>query len=279
MTITRKKLLFNLLVYTVLFIGTVVTLFPFYWMLRTALVGTDAIFEVTPTFFPKHLELHNFLDALEAQPFGRFFLNTGLVTVANIVGVLLTSSLCAYGFSRIDWPGRDKVFGIMLTALMLPFAVVMIPQFIGWRMLHLTDTLFPLILPAFFGGGLFNIFLLRQFFMGIPRDLDEAAFMDGASHFTVYSRVILPLSSQSMIVVGLFTFLNSWNDYLAPMIYLSSEKNYTLMLGLTLFQGAYSSQWNLMMAAVSIVVLPSLIVFLIAQRYFIQGIAMTGVKG
>lgn len=268
-----------MLVYSILIVGTVITLFPFYWMLRTALVGTDAIFEVTPTFIPKHLEFHNFIDALQAQPFGRFFLNSGIVTVANIVGVLLTSSLCAYGFSRIDWPGRDKVFGVMLTALMLPFAVVMIPQFIGWRLLHLTDTLFPLILPAFFGGGLFNIFLLRQFFMGIPRDLDEAAYMDGANHFTVYTRIILPLSSQSMIVVGLFTFLNNWNDYLGPMIYLSSEKNYTLMLGLTLFQGAYSSQWNLMMAAVSIVVLPSLIVFLIAQRYFIQGIAMTGVKG
>jgi multiple sugar transport system permease protein len=276
---TKKRVLSNMLVYAILIVGTVITLFPFYWMLRTALVGTDAIFEVTPTFIPKHLEFHNFIDALQAQPFGRFFLNSGIVTVANIVGVLLTSSLCAYGFSRIDWPGRDKVFGVMLTALMLPFAVVMIPQFIGWRLLHLTDTLFPLILPAFFGGGLFNIFLLRQFFMGIPRDLDEAAYMDGANHFTVYTRIILPLSSQSMIVVGLFTFLNNWNDYLGPMIYLSSEKNYTLMLGLTLFQGAYSSQWNLMMAAVSIVVLPSLIVFLIAQRYFIQGIAMTGVKG
>ncbi|MBD0381515.1 carbohydrate ABC transporter permease [Paenibacillus sedimenti] len=275
----KNKVFAQFSVYFILICGTVFALFPFYWMLRTALVGTDSIFEVTPTFIPKQLEFHNFLDALQAQPFGRFFLNSGIVTVANIVGVLLTSSLCAYGFSRIDWPGRDKVFGVMLTALMLPFAVVMIPQFIGWRTLHLTDTLAPLILPAFFGGGLFNIFLLRQFFMGIPRDLDEAAYMDGANHFTVYSRIILPLSSQSLIVVGLFTFLNNWNDYLGPMIYLSSEKNYTLMLGLTLFQGAYSSQWNLMMAAVSIVVLPSLIIFLFAQRYFIQGIAMTGVKG
>ncbi|MCZ8522010.1 carbohydrate ABC transporter permease [Paenibacillus mucilaginosus] len=266
-------------IYLLLIGGAVLTLFPFYWMLKTALVGMDGVFEATPSFIPKSFEFHNFADALQAQPFGRFFFNSGVVTIANIIGVLLTSSLCAYGFSRIDWPGRDKVFGLMLTALMLPFAVVMIPQFIGWRMLNLTDTLAPLILPSFFGGGLFNIFLLRQFFMGIPRDLDEAAFMDGASHFTVYSRVILPLSSQSMIVVGLFTFLNSWNDYLAPMIYLSSEKNYTLMLGLTLFQGAYSSQWNLMMAAVAIVVLPSLIVFLFAQRYFIEGIAMTGIKG
>lgn len=275
----KKKLVSKILIYLLLIGGTLFFLFPFYWMLRTALVGSDLIFEVTPTFIPKHLEFHNFMDALQAQPFDRFFLNSTIVTVANIVGVLLTSSLCAYGFSRVDWPGRDKVFGLMLTALMLPFAVVMIPQFIGWRTLNLTDTLAPLIIPAFFGGGLFNIFLLRQFYMGIPRDLDEAAFIDGAGHFTVFIRIILPLSSQAMIVVGLFTFLNNWNDYLAPMIYLSSEKNYTLMLGLTLFQGAYSSQWNLMMAAVCLVVLPSLIVFMIAQKHFIQGIAMTGVKG
>ena len=254
-------------------------LFPFYWMIKTALVGSDSIFEITPSFIPKTYEFHNFSDAMKAQPFGRFFLNSTIITIANIIGVLITSSLCAYGFSRVDWPGRDKVFGMMLTALMLPFAVVMLPQFIGWRMLNLTDTLFPLIIPAYFGGGLFNIFLLRQFFMGIPRDLDEAAFIDGANHWMVYSRIILPLSSQSLIVVGLFTFLTNWNDYLGPMLYLSSEKNYTLMLGLTLFQGSYSSQWNLMMAAVSIVVLPSLSVFLFAQRYFIQGIATTGIKG
>ncbi|WP_341278651.1 carbohydrate ABC transporter permease [Paenibacillus sp. FSL H8-0537] len=274
-----KKAASMFFVYFFLISGAIAMLFPFYWMIKTALVGSDSIFEITPTFIPKSLEFHNFSDALQAQPFGRFFLNSGIVTIANIVGVLLTSSLCAYGFSRVNWPGRDKVFGVMLTALMLPFAVVMLPQFIGWRMLNLTDTLFPLIIPAYFGGGLFNIFLLRQFFMGIPRDLDEAAYMDGANHWTVYSKIILPLSSQSLIVVGLFTFLTNWNDYLGPMLYLSSEKNYTLMLGLTLFQGSYSSQWNLMMAAVSIVVLPSLIVFLFAQRYFIQGIAMTGIKG
>jgi multiple sugar transport system permease protein len=275
----RQRFITHALIYFILIVGTIITLFPLYWMIRTALVGSDQIFEAVPTFFPKNLEFHNFIDALQAQPFDKFFLNSGIVTVGNIIGVLLTSSLSAYGFSRVDWPGRDKVFGLMLTALMLPFAVVMIPQFIGWRLLDLTDSLAPLIIPAFFGGGLFNIFLLRQFFMGIPRDLDEAAYMDGANHFTVYLKIILPLSSQSMIVIGLFTFLNNWNDYLAPMMYLSSQKNYTLMLGLTLFQGSYSSQWNLMMAAVSIVVIPSLIVFLFAQRYFIEGITMTGVKG
>ncbi|KRF41880.1 carbohydrate ABC transporter permease [Paenibacillus sp. Soil787] len=275
----REPVIGKIMIYFLLIVGSIICLFPFYWMLRTALVGNGEVFEVVPTFIPKAFAFANFTDALSSQPFGRFFFNSTIITIGNIIGVLLTSSLCAYGFTRISWPGRDKIFGFLMTALMLPFAVVMIPQFIGWSYLGLTDTFAPLIIPAFFGGGLFNIFLLRQFFMTIPKELDEAAFMDGAGHLKVYSSIIVPLSSQSMIVVGLFTFLANWNDYLAPTIYLSSEKNYTLMLGLQLFQGSYSAQWNLLMAAVTIVVIPSLVIYLFAQRYFIEGIAMTGVKG
>ncbi len=267
------------LTYIILIIGSVICLFPFYWMIRTALVGTGELFQVEPTFIPKELLFSNFSNALSSQPFGRFFINSTIITAANIVGVLLSSSLCAYGFTRVSWLGRDKVFGFLMTALMLPFAVVMIPHFIGWKYLGLTDTFAPLIIPAFFGGGLFNIFLLRQFFMTIPKELDEAAYMDGAGHFRVYSTIIVPLSKQVLIVVGLFTFLTNWNDYLAPMIYISDEKNYTLMLGLTLFQGQYGSQWNFMMAAVTIVVIPSLILFFIAQKHLVEGIAMTGIKG
>ncbi|MDU5950775.1 MAG: carbohydrate ABC transporter permease, partial [Paenibacillus macerans] len=181
--------------------------------------------------------------------------------------------VCAYSFSRITWPGRDKIFGFILTGLMMPFFVVMIPHFLGWKTLHLTDTLVPLIAPAWFGGGVFNIFLLRQFFLTIPRE------MDGAGHFRIYWNVIMPLGKQSLIVVGMLTFLANWNDYLAPMVFISSEKNYTLMLGLTLFKGTYSAQWHLMMAATAIIVLPSLAVFLVGQRYFVEGIAMSGVKG
>jgi len=275
----KQKLLGKTLTYFVLIIGSILCLFPFYWMLRTALVGTGEIFQVVPTFFPKELKFSNFTDALSSQPFGTFFVNTTIITVSNIVGVLLSASLCAYGFTRVSWPGRDKVFGFLMTALMLPFAVVMIPHFIGWKYLGLTDTYAPLIIPAFFGGGLFNIFLLRQFFMTIPKELDEAAYMDGAGHLKVYSKITIPLSKQVLIVVGLFTFLANWNDYLAPMIYISTDKKYTLMLGLTLFQGQYGAQWNYMMAAVTIVVIPSLILFLVAQKHLVEGIAMTGIKG
>lgn len=269
----------RLALYVILSLGGLLFVFPFYWMLRTAFMGMDGLFQIPPAFVPKSFELDNFVEALSSNPFGRYFWNSTVVTVLSIAGVVLSSSLCAYSFSRISWAGRDKVFGFILTGLMLPFFVVMIPHFLGWKFLHLTDTLVPLIAPAWFGGGVFNIFLLRQFFLTIPRDMDEAAKMDGAGHFRIYWNIIMPISKQSLIVIGMLTFLANWNDYLAPMVFISSEKNYTLMLGLTLFQGTYSAQWHLMMAATAIIVLPSLIVFLVGQRYFVEGIAMSGVKG
>lgn len=275
----KEKNIGNILIYIILITGAVVCFFPFYWMIRTALVDAGNIFSPDIKILPPVIILSNYKDALTSQPFGTFFVNTIFITILNIFGAILTSSLCAYGFSRIEWPGRDKVFGVLMTALMLPFSVLMIPHFIGWNFLHLTNTFAPLIIPAYFGGGLFNIFLLRQFFMGIPKEMDEAAYMDGAGNLKIYSSIILPLSKQALIVVGLFTYLANWNDYLAPMIYLNSEKKFTLMLGLNQFIGGYTAQWNLMMAAVTIVVLPSIIIYLFAQKYFIEGIAMTGVKG
>ncbi|MNL12575.1 L-arabinose transport system permease protein AraQ [compost metagenome] len=243
------------------------------------MVGMEGLFQNPPQFLPDKFNLDNFVEAFSSHPFGTYFWNSTVVTVLTVAGVVLSSSVCAYSFSRISWAGRDRIFGILLTGLMLPFFVVMIPQFIGWKTLGLTDSFVPLIAPAWFGGGMFNIFLIRQFFLSIPREMDEAAKIDGAGHFRIYWNIIMPISKQAIIVVGMLTFLASWNDYLGPMVFISSEKNYTLMLGLTLFQGSYSAQWHLMMAATAIVVLPSLIVFLIGQRYFIEGIAMTGVKG
>ncbi|MED4956283.1 carbohydrate ABC transporter permease [Paenibacillus macerans] len=274
-----RKIAVRLSLYAILTAGGLVFVFPFYWMLRTAFVGMDGLFAIPPDIVPDSLRFDNFAEALSSIPFGRYFWNSTVVTALSIAGVVLSSSVCAYSFSRITWPGRDKIFGFILTGLMMPFFVVMIPHFLGWKTLHLTDTLVPLIAPAWFGGGVFNIFLLRQFFLTIPREMDEAAKMDGAGHFRIYWNVIMPLGKQSLIVVGMLTFLANWNDYLAPMVFISSEKNYTLMLGLTLFQGTYSAQWHLMMAATAIIVLPSLAVFLVGQRYFVEGIAMSGVKG
>lgn len=272
---TKKN---NALIYIILIILSIMFFFPFYWMLRTAVVDAGSIFSPEIKIFPPQIKLENFINALTVQPFVRYFLNTSVITVLNIIGVLLSSSLCAYGFSRLHWPGRDKIFGILLSALMLPYSVMMIPHFIGWNYLGLTNTFAPLIVPAYFGGGLFNVFLMRQFFLGIPYELDEAAYIDGAGRFRIYLSVIVPLSKQVFIVVGLFTFLTCWNDYLAPIIYLSSDKKFTLMLGLNQFIGAYNAQWNLMMAAVAIVIFPSLVLYLFAQKHFVAGITMSGIK-
>lgn len=275
----KKNLISQIILYGILVLGTVVSLFPFYWMIKSSLVEVANIFEIPPKLLPTNPNLQNYSVALSQYTFGMFFLNSFIVTALTILGTLLTSSMCAYAFSRLYWKGRDVIFSIILSGLMLPFFVVMIPQFIGWQKLGLIDSFGPLIIPAWFGGGVFNIFLLRQFFLGIPKDMDEAARIDGASYFKIYSGIIIPMSKQAMIVVGLLTFLNSWNDYLAPIIFISSEKRFTLMLGLNLFLGSYTAQWNYMMAATAVVVLPSLVMFLIAQKYFIEGIAMTGVKG
>lgn len=273
-----RKVIGKIMIYGILIALAIAFLFPLYWMIRTALSTTADIFTKDIRLIPTKFIFSNYVKAFSVSPFIKFFFNTSIITILNIMGALITSSLCAFGFSRIDWPGRDKIFGLLMTALMVPYAVLIIPHFVGWSYLKLTDTFLPLTLPAFFGGGLFNIFLLRQFFLGLPKELDEAAYMDGASTFQIYSKIILPLSKQAMIVVGLLTFLTNWNDYMAPLVYLSSEKKFTLMLGLNQFIGGYNSQWELMMAAVTIVILPSLIIYLIAQKNFVEGIAMTGIK-
>lgn len=269
----------RLLAYIVLILISIMFFFPVFWMIRTAVSTTADVFTKDIHLIPSQPNFNNYIKAFQSAPFVKYFFNTLTITILNLFGVLLTSSLCAFGFSRIEWPGRDKLFGVLMTALMVPYAVLIIPHFVGFSYLHLVDTFAPLILPAYFGGGLFNIFLLRQFFLGIPKELDEAATIDGANLWQIYLKIILPLSKQSLIVVGLLTFLANWNDYMAPLIYLSSEKNFTLMLGLNQFIGGYNSQWELMMAAATIVILPSLVLYIFAQRHFVEGIAMTGLKG
>jgi ABC-type sugar transport system, permease component len=162
---------------------------------------------------------------------------------------------------------------------MIPFAVTLIPTFIGWQKLGFVNTYAPLVVPAWFGGGVFNVFLLRQFFKTIPKELDEAALMDGAGHFTIYSKIIMPLSKPSLIVVGLFSFMGAWNDFLGPLVYLNDGDKFTLSLGLMQFQGMYSAQWQYMMAASSVVIIPTVVIFFMGQKYFIEGISMTGMKG
>lgn len=252
---------------------------PFVWLIRSSLMNLSQIFTMPPEWIPKPFQWGNFHKALTVLPFDVFFKNTLIIVVTVLVGTVITSSIGAFGFSRIPWKGRDAVFAVLMTSMMLPAAVTMIPSFLGWQMMGFYDTLYPLIVPAYFGGGIFNIFLLRQFYLTIPRDFDEAAYVDGANYWQIYTRIIFPLSRSAIIVVALFSFLASWNDFMGPLIYLKSDKWFTLALGLQMFQGTYTAQWDLLMAASATVVLPCVIVFLAGQRYFLEGITLTGLKG
>jgi multiple sugar transport system permease protein len=265
--------------YAALLIISVMFVIPFIWMARSSLMSLSQIFEMPPIWIPSPFHWDNFYKAMTSLNFGVFFRNTMIIVVLGVLGTVISSTISAFGFSRIQWKGRNLIFGILLSSMMLPGAVTLIPSFLGWKTLGFYDTFVPLIAPAYFGGGVFNVFLLRQFYMTIPRDYDEAAVVDGASYFQIFFRVILPLSRSAVIVVALFSFLGYWNDFFYPLIYLRSDSLFTLALGLQMFQGVYSSQWELLMAASTVVVLPCVIVFLIGQKYFLEGISLSGIKG
>lgn len=268
----------NGLVYLVLAAGGIFSLLPLIWLVRSSLMDMGQIFELPPVWIPDPFRFGNFKEALTILPFGRYFINTALIVIFTLLGVIITCSISAYSFARMTWRGRDVIFGLLLSSMMLPYAVTLIPTFIGWSKLGLTNSFIPLIAPAWFGGGAFNIFLLRQFYLSIPRDLDEAAYVDGASHWRIFISIIIPLTRPALVVVGLFSFLASWNDFLGPLVYLNSETKYTLALGLQQFKGMYAAEWHLMMAAATVVLAPAIIVFFIGQRYFIEGITLTGIK-
>lgn len=262
-----------------LLLGSVVALFPFVWLVRSSLMGPDQIFTSPPDWIPRPFRWQNFSEALTVQPFWRYFLNTMTLELLTVSGTVITSTITAFSFARLRWRGRDVVFGILLTSLMMPFIVTLIPTFILWQKLGLLGTYAPLFVPAWFGGGAFNIFLLRQFFLTIPREFDEAAYLDGATPLQVLTRIILPLSRPALIVVAIFSFIAVWNDFLGPLIYLSDDSKFTLALGLASFKGIYNAQWGYLMAASAAVVAPIIVLYFFAQRYFVEGIVATGVKG
>ena len=254
-------------------------LLPFYWMLAVAFKPIPELSIVPPTFFPQSWRWENFADATRVFPFWHYFRNTLVITLLTVLGAAISNPLIAYGFSRIDWPGRDKVFAVVLATVFIPYPVLIVSLYDIYSRLHWVNTILPLVVPLFFGNA-FWIFLMRQFFMRIPRELGEAARLDGASEIRILFQIILPQSYAAVSVVCLFAALHAWNDFLGPYLYLQKESSYTLAIGLTFFRSAsqYDVQYNLLMAASVLVVLPVVILFLAFQRFFIEGVQVGSFK-
>jgi len=258
--------------------GLVLVFFPIAWAVSTSLKNPGDIFLFPPTWIPNPIRWQNYVQAMTTADFGRYFLNTAFITLVDIVAKVMSCSLVAFSFARLRWWGRDVLFLVMLSTLMLPQQVTLIPQFILYRQLGWIDTFLPLIVPNLFGGPFFT-FLLRQFFLSIPTDLDDAARIDGCSSWGVYWRIILPLSRPALMMVAIYVFNITWNDFFGPLIYLHSRNNYTISLGLQAFQTQAGPEWHLIMAASLVAMLPVLVLFFFGQRYFIQGVVFSGVKG
>jgi ABC-type glycerol-3-phosphate transport system permease component len=269
----------RIFVWTVLLVGALVMFLPFLWLLSSSLKTELAIFRYPPEWIPDPPQFSNYVDAWTTRPFAVYVRNTLVILLLNEVAVLVSASFCAYGFARIDFPGRNVWFAILLATVMLPGIVTMIPQFVIFSRIGWVNTILPLTVPFFFGGGAFNIFLLRQFFRTLPAELADAAYIDGASEITIYWRIMLPLAKPALATIAIFTFMSQWNSFLEPLIFLNSSKKYTLALGLAMFRDQFDVDWNAIMAMSFLMVLPCLTIFFLAQKYFIQGISTTGLKG
>jgi ABC-type glycerol-3-phosphate transport system permease component len=250
---------------------------PFIWLLSSSIKPIAELQRIPPTLIPETWRWANFGDALRAQPFDYYFRNTLVYTLSTIVGQLLSCTLVAFGFARIAFPGRTALFMLVLSTLMLPSHVTTIPQYILFRELGWLNTLLPLVVPTYFGNA-FYIFLLRQFFLALPREMDEAALVDGASYVDIYRRIVLPLSRPILVTIAAFSFIAHWNDFFGPLIYLNSPKQMTLAVGLLFFKSDTDSLVHLLLAASVITLLPIVVVFLLAQRYLVSSIMMTGLK-
>lgn len=300
----------RVLLYLMLVLGAITCLTPLLWMISTGLKPVEQTMTVPPTWIPYRLYVeadgalteikpadvdrfpgakivkkfaprwHNFREAIRAMKFFPMYLkNTLILCLLTVIGTVASSALAAYGFSRIQWRGRDKLFLVALATMMVPFPVTMVPLYCLFRWLGWIGTLKPLWVGSFFAGA-YNVFLLRQFFMTIPKDLSEAARIDGCSEFRIFWQIILPLCRPALMVVGLFQFMYTWNDFIGPLIYLTNQEDFTLALGLQFFQSQQGgTEWHYLMAASALVALPIIVLFFFTQKTFIEGISMTGIKG
>ncbi len=275
----RARFVGDAVAWTLLVLGSVVMLVPFLWMVLMSVKSLDEVYTYPPTIFPREWLFSNYLDVWNQVPVTRFFANSTMVSLLATLGVLFTSSLGGYSFARIDYPGRNTIFLMYLSTMMIPFAVIMIPLFVQMRLFGWVNSLAALIVPGLFSA--WGTFLMRQFMMAIPKELEEAAEIDGCNHLRIYAQIILPLCKPVMATLAIFTFMHFWNDFLWPLIMISSRGKKTLPLGLAGFQQRVSlnTPWHLVMALAVVSVLPILIIFIVGQKYYVRGIVTSGLKG
>jgi multiple sugar transport system permease protein len=267
------------LIWLVLVVGAILMAAPLLWMVSSSLKLEHRVFEFPPRLIPNPIRLANYVDAMTYKPFHIYLKNTAVIVLLREVAVVLASSFCAYGFARVRFYGRDFWFSAVLATMMVPYVVMMVPSFVIFSRLKWIDTFLPLTVPFFFGGGAFNIFLLRQFLRTIPEELADAARIDGCSEFAIYARIMMPLAKPALTTVVIFTFINGWNDFIGPLLYLNSPERFPVSIGLATFRSVMYTRWDLVMAASTAMTLPVLVVFFVAQRYFVRGIVLTGLKG
>ncbi|EME8113272.1 carbohydrate ABC transporter permease [Enterococcus faecium] len=265
----------KMLSYVLMTIIGIILLIPLLWMVFTSLKPMEEIVRYPPTFFPEKIVWENYLDTIAAFPFWRYARNTLFITVLVVIGNVLSNSFIAYGFAKLDFPGKKLMFALVLSTMMIPGFVTMIPQYVLFSKIGWVGTYLPLIVPSFIGNA-FNIFLMRQFYLSINNELIEAAEIDGANHLYIWSHLMLPLTKPALITIAINSFNAAWNDFLGPLLYIQDQEKYTLQIGLQVFQNQATTQWNYLMAGATLVLIPTILLFFFAQRYFIEGMDLTG---
>ncbi|GEK90582.1 sugar ABC transporter permease [Alkalibacterium kapii] len=271
----RQQFIGKIIVYIILIAVSLVLLAPLGWMVSTSLKSMEEIVSFPPTLLPETFHWENYAYTVKAFPFFNYMKNTIFITAFVVAGNVLSNSFIAYGFAKINFPGKNVLFALVLATMMVPGFVTMIPQYILFTKIGWVGTYLPLIVPSFFGSA-FYIFLMRQFYMSINNELIESAQMDGANHLYIWSRLMLPLTKPALITIGIMSFNGAWNDFLGPLLYITREENYTLQIGLQSFQNQSTTQWNYLMAGATLVMIPTIVLFFFAQKYFVEGMDLTG---
>jgi len=276
---TPSKLVRRVLLYGLLIALSLIFTLPLLWMVTTSLKEQGQVFQIPPQWIPDPVRWDNYPEATHRAPLWIWLNNTAIITVLATAGSVLSASMVGFGFARLRFPGRGILFILLLSTMMLPPIVTLVPKFIMFRSFGWNDTFYPLVVPSFFATHAFNVFLIRQYYLTIPLDLDEAARIDGASNWRVWWDVLIPISTPVLVAIAIFSFVQHWNDFLEPLIFLHSEPVKTLSLGLRAFINPNDASWHITMAASMWLILPMIIIFFIGQRHFIQGAAMSGITG